>query len=355
MPTLIIKSGDTLSKIAAANGTSVDALVAANKGNAAVKSANLIIAGGTINLPDKVAVPAAGPAEGAQLPPGGIAPPPVGDQGAKSVGDLGNLRMALREALNEAARKRVENNYKQVAPLSAGLPGTIGSVVDMIRGGIKPTVEQTFSDIVTTFKDANEAKQKELDKINQLRLEYGSAIPADVTDLKTAIDLVSPLVDAERKLKLSKMASDQAEDNDIQSWAESFAKGEITIGNVPAKIRTAVKVAADKIKTQLETDAKKEYKDRIAYRIERKVSDYNTERSQVLNDDNLNVAEQREVVDYIDTLEQSQKAAKSKQPANAFFGTDPNLFGGLAAPGNGPNVPSGASGGGFAPPNFSGK
>ena len=51
---LQIKQGDTLGAIAAAHGTTVDALLAANKGNTAVKSANLIMAGGNINLPDAV-------------------------------------------------------------------------------------------------------------------------------------------------------------------------------------------------------------------------------------------------------------------------------------------------------------
>lgn len=320
MPTLTIKSGDSLSKIAAANGTSVEALMSANKGNPAVKSANLIIAGGSLNLPEKVAVPPEGPAAGTGVPAGGLdAASAVQGAGAKSVGDLGNLRIALRSALNEAARKRIENSYKQVAPLSTGVPGTIGSVVDMIRAGVKPAVETTFSDITGAFREATEAKQNEMDRINELRLEFGSAVPSSITDLKIALDLVAPLVDQERRSKLAKMASDQVEDNDIESWAESIAKGEFSIANVPSKIRNAVKVRADKIKLKLEDEAKQEYKDRIAFRLEKKTSDFEVERGLVLSDDNLAVTEQREVLDYIDTLEQSQKAAKAAGGKKGFF------------------------------------
>jgi len=319
MPTITIKRGDTLSRIAQQYGTTVAELVNSNRGNAAVKSADLIIAGGQLNIPERVAAPAGGPAPSSQVPTGGLAPAsPVADQGSANLGDLANLRIALREALNEAARARVESNFKQVAPFATGVPGTIGGVVDMIRGGIKPTVEQTFSDIVTAYKDASEAKRKEIDRIQDLRKEFGSAIPSNITDLNTALDLIAPLVDKERKLKLEKMASDQAEDNDIESWAESFAKGEISIGNVPSKIRTQVKVRADAIKAKLEDEAKKEYKDRIAFRLEKKVSDYETERALATQDDNLTVAEQREVIDYIDQLEQTEKATK-KASGKGFF------------------------------------
>lgn len=268
--------------------------------------------------------PAGAPVEQRAAAPVGTGPAFAPSPGTEQAGDLGNLRIALREALNEAARKRVENNFKLLAPLGSGAaPGTIGSVVDLIRGGIKPAVETTFSDIMAGYKDATEAKQKEIDRINQLRLEYGSAIPSNITDLQAAIDLVTPLVDADRKRAIDKMAKDQAEDNDIQSWAESYAKGEVSIGNVPAAIRTQVKVAADKIRLQLESDAKSEYKERIAFRLEKKTSDFEQERTLVLQDDNLNVAEQREVLDYIDGLESAQKASKAKGGKGFFSFLNP--------------------------------
>ena len=155
MPTTLqIKSGDTLGALAKAHGTTVDAIMAANKGNASVKSANLIIAGGSLNLPDGVGAPASGPAAGTGLPAGGLDPASQAQgAGAQSVGELGNLRIALRSALNEASKNRVASNYQQVAGVTGGVPGTIESVVDMIRGGVKAPVEQTFSDIMKTFEE----------------------------------------------------------------------------------------------------------------------------------------------------------------------------------------------------------
>ena len=238
--------------------------------------------------------------------------------GTETAGDLGNLRIALREALNEAAKSRVEKNFNIAAPLSGGVPGTLGSIVDMIRGGIKAPVETTFSDIISGYKDATDAKKKEIDRINELRAEYGSVVPSSVQDLSTALDLIAPTVDKERRLALEKMAKDQAADNDIESWADSFARGEVSIGNVPAAIRTAVKVRADKIKATLETEAKSEYKSRIAFRLEKKQSDFDQERGLTMQDDNLTVVEQREVIDYIDSLEAAQKAAK-KTSGKGFF------------------------------------
>jgi len=155
--------------------------------------------------------------------------------------NLGNLKASLRDALNEAARARVESNYKQVAPLSKNIPGTMGSIVDLIRGGIKTPVETTFSDIVGTFRETNEAKTRSYERaqdarerqydrlisiqseenrvklqiydrelalyesqvadkkqerqaVDKLRLEFGSIIPADA-DLETALAYATPEVD----------------------------------------------------------------------------------------------------------------------------------------------------------------
>lgn len=317
MPQVTIKQGDTLGALAQQYGTSVAALVQANSGNPSVKSADLIIAGGNLNIPEGVSTPASGVAAPAAL--GSLGGSPVQNAGSQSVSELSNFRTALRGALNEAARKRVETSFKQVAPFTEGSPGSIGSVVSMIRGSVKTPVETTFSDVFKTVSDINDARQKEQDRINELREEYGSLVPSSVTDLKTALNLIAPTVDKERKLKLDKMASEQAEDNDIDSWADSFARGEISIGNVPAKIRTQVKVRADAIRETLETEAKKEYKDRIAFRLEKKTSDFETERGFILQDDNLTVSEQRDVIDYIDSLEQAQKAAKGKKGIFSFF------------------------------------
>ncbi len=311
MAIISIKKGDTLGALATQHGTTVAELMSANKDNPSVKSSELIIAGGTLNLPSRVGEPAGGPVAEVGIE----ALPPI-DKGA---GPLGNLRMALRAAAEEAGKARIASRLEQFGVAGLGkAPGTFGNIADIVKKSVQPEVRGIFGDIITSIKEDKEARQKEMERINQLRAEYGSLVPANITDLTTALNLIAPTVDKERRLKLEKMATDQAEDNDIESWAESFAKGEIVIGAVPSKIRTQVKVRADAIKTRLETEAKQEYQDRIAFRLEKKTSDFETERSLVLQDDNLTVVEQREIIDYIDTLEQSQKAAK-KSSGKGFF------------------------------------
>lgn len=153
-----INQGDTLSTLASKYGTTVDNLMAANKGNAAVKSANLIIAGGSLNIPDNVAAPAAGPVEGTTTPVSGALEPASVQQsgGAVATGELGNLRLALREALNEAGKSRMAAQYQQLAPLTGGVPGTLGSVVSMIRSNTAPTVENVFEDVTSSWEKALE-------------------------------------------------------------------------------------------------------------------------------------------------------------------------------------------------------
>ena len=246
---------------------------------------------------------------------------PTGDISAQEfpAGDLGNLRIALRSALNEAARKRVESNFKQVAPLSTGVPGTIGAVVDMIRAGVKSPVETTFSDIMTGYENATEAKQKEIDRINELRAEFGSAVPSSITDLKTALDLVAPLVDKERRLKLEKMAQDQTADNDVESAAEFVAQGGLLsqIGG-SSDYKAKVRIRAEQIKKDNQIKDDQELRATIISRIERKALDFDTAREvlssggQIGNFDlsGLSEKEIRDYIDFVDNLEQQQKAIK---------------------------------------------
>jgi len=239
--------------------------------------------------------------------------PPIGDAGTTNVSALSNLRLALRMAAEEAGKERVAGRLEQFQGAGLGrTPGTLGSIADIIRASVKPPVESIFGDVMKGITEANEAKRKELERINELRLEYGSAIPSNVTDLQTAIKLVTPLVDQERKLKLDKLATDQQTDDDVETWAEYIADGG-AVGNVPAKIRTAARSRADKLLEERESQAQQEYKDRINFKIERKVSDFDAERESVLLDDDLTVLEQREMLDYIDQIEESAKLQKQQQ------------------------------------------
>jgi len=292
------------------------------------------------NLPPIPPVVPSGPVD-----TGGAPAVPAGTGG---VGDLGNLRLALRAALSEATQTQAGSRIKALSPLLEGgaAPNVITAALGLAQKGLAQTEESIFGDIMAGYRDATEARQKEIDRINELRAEYGSAVPSSVTDLTTALDLIAPTVDKERKTRLEKMASDQAEDNDIESWAESFARGELSIGNVPSKIRTAVKVRADAIKTKLEGEAKEEYKSRIAFRLEKKTSDFEIERALATQDENLTVQEQRGLIDYIDGLEAAQKASK-KSGGKGFFSF-------LNQPASGtPQGQGGGSGGIFGSGNFS--
>ncbi len=102
------------------------------------------------------------------------------------VTELGNFRTALKGALNEAARARTEARFKQLAPYSGTTPGTMGSVVDMIRGSINTPVEQTFSDVFSTFKDVSDQRVKSMDKMRDLAFNQDvlatGKIPAGFAD-----------------------------------------------------------------------------------------------------------------------------------------------------------------------------
>ena len=271
-----------------------------------------------VAAPAKVALP--------PLTTGGPTTPAAAptDQAKQSVDHLGNLRLSLRAALNEAAQRTASQRMTQLSGFVGGgaAPSVIKAAIGLAQSGLQTSQETVFGDIMASYKDATEARQKEIDRINNLRLEYGSAIPGNVTDLQTAIALVIPLVDEERKAKLTKLTSDQAVDDDIQTWAESYARGEVTLTSVPSKIRSAVLVAANKITSTLETQAKEEYKNRITFRLEQKTSNYDSERTLTIQDDNLNVAEQREILNYIDGLEAAEKAAKTKKSS----GSSGNIF-----------------------------
>lgn len=77
---------------------------------------------------------------------------------------LASLRLALKDAMNEAGKKRLESNFNQISPIASGLPpGSMGGVVNLIRGGIQSTIEGTFNTIT-------EAQQEE-EKLNLAKKE----------------------------------------------------------------------------------------------------------------------------------------------------------------------------------------
>jgi hypothetical protein len=198
------------------------------------------------------------------------------------------------------------------------------------------------------YKDATEAKKKELDSINELRLEYGSAIPNSVTDLKTAIDFATPLIDKKNALdrqeaqaRISKMQQEVVEANDIDSWAYDVAQDPAYISKVPANLKNAVKVRADELKKQMETEMDTELKDNMKFSVEQKTQDFDGLRIIVINGgslgnidlSSLSTEERRSYLDYLDQLEEEQKAQKKagSKGISSFFmpqKVEPSQFGG---------------------------
>ena len=175
MPTqYTVRSGDTLSKIGQQFGVDYNTITGYRSGDPnKIYPGEVLTIGSTGQTGTAPAAPNASPNTVGAVNPGlpgaqtgtnasgsSSSTQQITGGGTAPVGDLGNMRAALRDALNEAARKRVENNFKMVAPLAKGRPGTIGGVVDMIRAGIQTPVENTFSDVMKTFEE----RKKDLEK-----------------------------------------------------------------------------------------------------------------------------------------------------------------------------------------------
>lgn len=119
----------------------------------------------------------------AGLPPGAGAPATVGAETPAgslntdtTASPLGNLQLALRDALNEAGRRRVEKDLGAISGVVEGAtPGSMGSIVNLIRNSVSTPVESVFKDIIT-------AKEKEQE--------------LEVERKKTAITTLSTLADS---------------------------------------------------------------------------------------------------------------------------------------------------------------
>jgi len=120
------------------------------------------------------------------------------------LGDLANLRLALRSALNEGTKARTAARFQQIGDTGAtSTPGTIGSIVNLLKGSGQNDAVTIFDDAISTLNKQQELKSKEMDQVNQLRAQYGSLVPAGVTDLSQALDLIAPAVDKENQLKIA--------------------------------------------------------------------------------------------------------------------------------------------------------
>lgn len=314
-----------------------DPAVAAQQAELNKKGANLKV-DGLLGPLTQAAVTKYGAPAATSLPPLNTSQPSGNDQATTLPTDvtqshLGSFRIALKQALEESAASTAKNRMTQLSGLTEGgaAPSVITAAIGLAQSGLRQSQESVFGDIMTGYKDASEARQKEIDRINDLRLEFGSAVPNSVTDLKTALDFVSPLVDKERKLKLDKMRQEQQNDEDVESAAEFVAKGGLLsqVGG-SSDYKAKVRIRAEVLKKTLEAEAEQLYKDKIAFKIEKKVSDYETERASAISDDNLSPNEIRGILDYIDTLEVKEKETKtkSKKTKQTNFGA-PGAFSGF--------------------------
>jgi len=83
-----------------------------------------------------------------------------GEVPAEGTGGINAFTEAMRQAMNEGATKRKVAGMEQFAPLTEGLkPGSLSSVVDIIKSSVGKSAEDIFAGAVALQKDVLEAEQ----------------------------------------------------------------------------------------------------------------------------------------------------------------------------------------------------
>lgn len=187
MATIIIKPGDTLSKLGQQAGMNWQDIWKANPN---IKDPNLIKVGQTLNIPDKAdSVVASGSLE-KTLPP---ATSPVA-QGEKTLptaetpavtkpDSFTNLRLALREASRIALNRGVNSGRGIAAQgLESAIPGfgkgnisggTFANIIDSVNKQYQPSIQDEFTNMIDTVNSIQ--KQKENLTVNSQK-QIDSAI-----------------------------------------------------------------------------------------------------------------------------------------------------------------------------------
>lgn len=221
MPIATIQSGDTLSALAKKHNTTVTALLEANRDNPSVKSANLIIAGGNINIPEGPA-----PSAGEETPAGAVSPPTPGEQERSRLTDFRN---AMQAAINEGAQARASAGFERVSGALGDefIPGTAGSIVSMIRASVSKSPEL-------------EQAEKALDEvIDQLRTS-GKA-PEVIGSAETGYwQWDSRQRDWVRISQIQAASTTGDSGLTVSSWTRLIESGQADISNVPSSIRNSV-------------------------------------------------------------------------------------------------------------------
>lgn len=179
-----VKPGDSLSKIAAANG--FKSWQEVWKANPGISNPNLIKPGQQINLPERGAPPQTQP----PAPPAGSLEktlPPM-DSGlptsaiekslpaqSESMADqtspLTNLRLALRDissfAYSKNSKGQLDTTFKQLEKIGVKPEnvrgGTVGNIIDMVSTNVETPIQKGLSTMSTVLQDIEKQKTEKLE------------------------------------------------------------------------------------------------------------------------------------------------------------------------------------------------
>lgn len=148
MATITISKGQTLGGIAKQYGTSVQALMSANKN---IKNANVIAAGGSLVIPDKQVAPTTAQ----QKPSGSINIDPaksntnaiVDTIPQQQAGSSLNFQLAMKEATNEASRNKKQKMLGMVGN-KVTTSSALSSVVDMVKNSVNTSASSVFQSVM---------------------------------------------------------------------------------------------------------------------------------------------------------------------------------------------------------------
>lgn len=157
--TIKIQSGNTLGGLASKHGTTVQELM---KLNPSITDPNKIFAGRDLVLPGETGTPGADLKGTLSTTPPEKTIPTTTPTPSK----LGNFTTTLRAALNEAAVRRAQSRFQQLAPeLQGAAPGSMAGVTALIRNGIETPVESTFKDMIEARKQDLELGELDVESV----------------------------------------------------------------------------------------------------------------------------------------------------------------------------------------------
>ncbi len=166
---ITIKKGDTLSQIAEREGTTVDVIMKSNEGNKAVKSRDLIIEGGSLNLPDA---------------PGPVEPQEPVNRALELVGadSRDDVAVSTSDSIREEERKKKEEKEEDDLDRKIELSRkTEEEEIKRLGGQVKPEgerpeapdLEEAFTGFISEKDAAGFTIEDYQSKITDLESEKG--------------------------------------------------------------------------------------------------------------------------------------------------------------------------------------